>query len=141
MANWDVAYSCGHTMRLHISGPKQYFTRDRWAGGVCRGCRQAEQENVSAADDNAAHGLPALAGSPEQVHWAETLRADKMLELDRTLEQHRAPRQVRALYRAVLARQTTARWWIDQRAHSAVFAAHGQMTREERQRAHMRRTD
>lgn len=141
MANWDLAYSCGHAVRLLVGGPKQYLTRERWAGGLCRDCRQAERDkaSASAADDNAGHGLPALTGSPEQVRWAEALRADKLLDLNRTLEQHGARREVRALYQAVLGRQTRAPWWIDQRTHSAVYAAHGQMTREERRQAHLRR--
>ncbi|MEX0746179.1 MAG: hypothetical protein WD118_11305 [Phycisphaeraceae bacterium] len=47
-------------------------------GNVCDAClvRQREEENAKAAAANAEAGLPDLKGTPKQVAWAETIRAE-----------------------------------------------------------------
>jgi hypothetical protein len=65
---------------------------------ACINCRLA-----SASADAAAAGLPALVGSPKQIVWASGIR-------------ERALRLADPEVAAKIAAESSARWWIDNRA-------------------------
>ncbi|WP_280212197.1 hypothetical protein [Nocardia cyriacigeorgica] len=69
--------------------------------------------NVAAAR---AAGWPELTGSPAQIGWAETIRADKMREFEAAHTQTSAPDL--ALFREAMLREIDAGVWLDARAQS-----------------------
>ena len=138
MAKYTVDHTCGHTVTHQLYGPGK--DRDRklaWLETVsCPDCRrtivEAEREalNGAAAQSNQEAGLPELTGTPKQVAWAESIRA----ELLKTAEAYAATCQaapgngdealrVRLLGYvrdglAELRSHAEAAWWIDQRFSS-----------------------
>lgn len=70
--------------------------------------------------------LPPLAGSPKQIAWAEDIRAQALVEIDKFragMAAHVAQHPETAVEEAannaaldqVIAAHTDARWWIDHR--------------------------
>lgn len=81
-----------------------------WAeknGMICDTCKakQRDKENRLSAEQNAEDGLPELKGSEKQIAWAETIRAEKLAQIEGDS--------------SMLAKQTSASWWIEHRNHSA----------------------
>ena len=138
MAKYTITRSCGHDETHNIGGPvKLRDSKATWLeSGICRECWAKEQAearraaNVIASDANKANGLPALSGSPKQVDWAETIRAEKLAEIDthyaKMLSQWAAmdltPAQAEQIERgkhmfmaglATLKGESSAAWWID----------------------------
>lgn len=157
MAQYEIAYSCGHNLTKQLYGPNKerqsYLTwaKDR---GLCPACKAAKAaadhaaENAAAAETNAAVGLPALVGSPKQIAWAETIRAEALAKPVPTPppeakiaeqaaakgitvdEMRRRIDLVAAAVneaRAELEGQASAKWWIDHR-DTARFAVHRAFT-------------
>ncbi|WP_280484451.1 hypothetical protein [Nocardia cyriacigeorgica] len=72
-------------------------------------------DEINAANAAAARsaGWPALTGSTAQIGWAETVRADKMRELEAAHTQ--TPAEDLALFREAMLRETDAGYWLDAR--------------------------
>jgi hypothetical protein len=97
---------------------------------MCDACKEAEREqkNAAAAKRNAERGLPDLEGSEKQIGWAESIRDEKIQDLDELEEELRgmAPdeedrRVVKGLLLEELSKvrsETDAGWWIDHRDRS-----------------------
>ena len=103
---------------------------EAWAArniDICDDCA-----NADLAARNADAGLPALTGSPKQIAWAESIRADRLDKVRQSLD--KAMDSVvrvlsgydgasiiadhKALYAEVtahIAAKADARWWIDHR--------------------------
>ncbi|MFJ1455210.1 hypothetical protein [Nocardia sp. N2S4-5] len=62
-----------------------------------------------------AAGWPELTGTPPQIGWANTIRAEKMRDYEAAAPSMSAADQVR--FREVMLRQTKAGAWIDNRSH------------------------
>ncbi|MFI6313242.1 hypothetical protein ACIBEK_24340 [Nocardia fusca] len=73
----------------------------------------SEHDAVNTANATAARaaGWPELTGSPKQIDWATTVRADKIREMEAS-----TPPGV-DWYREVMLRETSAGVWIDSRNH------------------------
>jgi hypothetical protein len=75
-----VEHACGHPAEHELTGRRdqQVFEAKRRAGGPCPICYAAEvaSENALNAAYAAEQQLPELAGTPKQVAWAVTIRAD-----------------------------------------------------------------
>ena len=155
MAQYSIEHVCGHTRTAHIIGPgSRRESRAQWlAGTLCNSCWQegrdrgrAEQSERDAAANRVA-GLPALAGSPKQVDWAETIRAEQLGMLDRErdvltrrlgLGTHGAAEsesdgalEAVETARAALSEIAESRWFIDHKTWGvgalARLAARGQL--------------
>ncbi|WP_070017076.1 hypothetical protein [Streptomyces nanshensis] len=140
MAQQRITFACGHIKTVQLSGPaRQRESRARWlAESECLTCRNAQQdrERAEASERNAAAnraaGLPELEGSPKQVAWAETIRAEMLDEMARQktrftelledeVSRRRADvrknqeQQLRCIETvlAALREIATARWFID----------------------------
>ena len=120
MAKQSVTHSCGHEQTYQMYGPhKDRNRKAAWlAGGPCDACIAAKRaaEAAKAADAAKADGLPALAGSPKQIVWAETIRRGKLAEI--AAKAHECPESSRAAFAAALAALraiNAASWWIDHR--------------------------
>jgi DNA invertase Pin-like site-specific DNA recombinase len=63
--------------------------------------------------------MPQLAGSPKQIAWADKIRAglDAVLDANLARYDNDIADGFRQVLHAVAARQTTARWWIDNREY------------------------
>ena len=79
MAKYDVTYACGHIAEIQLYGPGKERTRrmDWMRTQECPACKAS-----AAAAVNAAAGLPELMGTPKQVAWAESIRAEKVALLE-----------------------------------------------------------
>lgn len=113
-------------------------------GHICDVCtaRRRAEESATAAEKSAQAGLPALTGTPKQIAWAETLRRELLDRIERVLPHLTTtgtPDELKGDYLAgltlgtlrelreeegeeavtatlaVLRRQASASWWIDQR--------------------------
>lgn len=81
--------------------------------GGCTIESMSEHDAVNTANATSARaaGWPELTGSPKQIDWATTVRADKIREMEAG-----APAEV-DWYREVMLRETSAGTWIDSRNH------------------------
>ena len=149
MAWTTINYSCGHVGQVQMYG--KHSERDRKAAwmeknALCDVCaaKARDAQNQRAAQTNAEAGLPSLSGTPKQIAWAETLRAQAYraltadgtaMELLRVFTRHAqrldvtpemfkatsyAPRDaamtlMRSLVSKLFAAQTSASYWIDAR--------------------------
>lgn len=157
MAWHTITRTCGHDERIQIYGTNSHGERDRkaeWeATRECRPChdariaaeRQEASEQATAAATEA--GLPALTGSDRQVAWAETLRADRLRQIDTMIatetdrlaridaegrpadliDRQRQGLDIIARLRDLAVSKTDAKWWIDYRSQriGALARLHG----------------
>lgn len=86
MAKYTITHVCGHTSTADLWGTvaTRQSRADKLGEKPCPAClaaaRQAEHaaQSTKAAQEAQAAGLPALTGSPKQIAWAETLRAEAL---------------------------------------------------------------
>jgi len=75
--------------------------------------------------------LPALTGSPKQITWAESIRANILPTLVRDLDQATEVARPKAeLALRFAQRQTASAWWIDHRAWADLDRVSPMVTRE-----------
>ena len=125
MAKTSFTYACGCAGETQQRNRREADRRAEWLSHQqCPECRR-KAENEAAAAANAAAGLPALAGTPKQVAWAESIRARILAVYDETAARLRGQLDflspaaageigdALALLRAEMAARTHARDWID----------------------------
>lgn len=138
MAKYTVKHSCGHAQTHQLYG--RHAERERkleWLETtLCSDCFVTERdaqhaaESATAAELNAAAGLPSLTGSEKQIAWAESIRSKFLTELDGLVAKlSPAPelsevaageiRDAIVLLANEPRQQSEARWWIDNRNRSA----------------------
>ena len=115
-----ITYRCGHTQTETLYGGRYDAQRARKAQMLCPTCYHAAQAQQAAA---ATASLPALVGSEKQVGWATQLRATVMAWLaGEAAPPETHPPGPGAPWEAITgarAAETSAAWWIDQRAKTA----------------------
>lgn len=107
MAKYTIKHICGHTQVHQIYGTNSHGERDNkqaWlATQICYDCYKAQQQaerdakNTESAKANAEANLPTLTGTPKQIAWAETIRAEKIKKLNEILAKIEAFKAKRAL--------------------------------------------
>lgn len=126
---WTIITAiCGHTYREQQYGPHRgRESRTAWLEGRdCPDCyterKKAEHAAASAiaAENNKAADLPALTGSPKQIAWAETIRAEKIAQLNALAARLAGGSNEGkvAMARTIIAdriARTSAKYWIDNR--------------------------
>ena len=121
MAKYNVTSSCGHTEEHQLTGPgKQREWRiAQLERGVCAECYKAERlknEKAQVARINEVYpDLPALTGTPNQIEWAERIRAKAIPALMEVVGKRVAIPEFVDFGRKIMAR-TDAEYWIDRRA-------------------------
>jgi len=120
----EVNYRCGHVESKQMYGPQTRREEEvlRLGERLCPECFAAERAEAAgrAALTNGDAGLPALAGTPKQVAWAECIRAELVQVVRACLNSAPARADVDSgaclgkLCEAVI-RETEAAWWIDSR--------------------------
>lgn len=94
MAKYQVTFTCGHTETIQLFGKTS--ERERWIewaeqNKVCPECYEKQKKEArqvatwAAAKEADENGLPTLSGSDKQIKWAETIRAEKLAEIDRLI--------------------------------------------------------
>ncbi len=140
---------CKEEYRVQMYGPikQREWKIENW-NGICDECREKNRQAKNEADAlrNKDAGLPDLTGSEKQIAWAETIRADKITEIEEQfqkweelrqsrperLEKHLnkyfpncdpTPTRMEAAFR-LIQRQKESRFWIDNRFDGAVELLH-----------------
>lgn len=140
MGQHHITYACGHDQTVQLYGnARDRESRAQWLAGTdCGDCFKAQrdqeraEENQQNAEANKAAGLPELDGSPKQVEWAETIRAQMLGDLARERtrltglrvdEERQRERKKRldaiVTAHAALAEVASAKWFIDHRHQGA----------------------
>jgi hypothetical protein len=126
-----IEHTCGHPAEHDLNGSPgfQAWEAKRRAAGPCPICYRAEvdSENALNAAFAAEQALPDLAGTPRQVAWAVSIRADFLGQLPHLLAGLRkavagqggaelpGPDEALAVIRESTCRETSAPWWIRNR--------------------------
>ncbi|WP_305043864.1 hypothetical protein [Geoalkalibacter sp.] len=89
MAKYQVECpACNATSTVRLYGPSRdrQYKLEKW-DWTCDTCkeRQRQDENTRAASANSEAGLPALTGTEKQIGWAETIRAERIGEIDQAV--------------------------------------------------------
>ena len=133
MAKYNVTYTCGHTGRIELFG--KYSDRENrinWLenNSVCQDCYRAAKEAERAAEAKIAaeknKGLPQLIGTPKQIAWAETIRAEilKDAKMYRANAEAATDPETKIRAEAILnvingyEAHVSASWWINHRRDS-----------------------
>lgn len=125
---YTITHACGHTQDRQIYGTDtrgQRGDKARWLESQpCSDCsrvqreRERAEESERAAAHAAAEDWPELSGTPRQVAWAQTLRADAVAACDQRADRAGPPAADelrRAWRRMMVSRYTDASWWIEHR--------------------------
>jgi hypothetical protein len=127
----EFSDNCEGTFRVQLYGShdKREWKLENY-DWTCNACKEAEREqkNAAAAGRNAERGLPDLEGSKKQIGWAESIRGDKIEDLDELEEELRCmdpDEEDRRVVKGLLLEEvetaraeTDAGWWIDRRDRS-----------------------
>ena len=117
MAHFTIMHTCGHSEEVNLIGSHEYreWRIRRFKEEDCFDCRkQAERE--AAKQVAAAYELPPLHGSEKQIEWAETLRVQKLQEMEIDLIHDRdASDPAMMLAIDILMQETSAHQWIEWR--------------------------
>ena len=129
MAKYTVTHPCGHASDITLYGKgAERERRLRWlAAQPCRDCLIAEElrrAETKAEKDQ----LPELVGSEKQIAWAERIRYETLLVIERSIPHDQLDDEaliperlafepgetvtVRAIVERI-RRQSDCRWWID----------------------------
>lgn len=114
---------------MNIRGPQKSraYRASQEEGKLCYECYQAKQaaeraeKNAASASANQEAGLPALTGSAKQIPWADSIRAEKIAEIDAIEFSPKASAANLAKGAAAIAEiksMIPAGWWIDNRSNS-----------------------
>jgi len=134
MAKYDVTFSCGHTEVIQLFGPMdERERRIEWLEehGLCSECyeekkkKEYEKKVQKAQQEAEEWGLPELSGTEKQVAWAVTIRQEAISKF-KQLQEHikddfnaeimgvlSAREFALMLFERILARETSAKWWIE----------------------------
>ncbi len=126
--------NCGNQITIFGGNRKDTDRKASWAeseGFICEDCKenQRQEGNDKAAQANASAGLLELTGSEKQIAWAETIRAEKLSNIEKAANKEFSPLEAEAYYgddqsmaaaqqshaTRQLKQQTSASWWIDNR--------------------------
>jgi len=124
MASYKVNHTCGHVVSHNLVGPHRY-RESRLAyleRGECFDC--FKQHSTEVAKEQAEElELPQLVGTEKQVAWAETLRIEKLNDIDTTVERLKQSKEYAQILVAVeeISNETSAKKWIDWRYDAAKY--------------------
>ena len=119
MAQYDITYKCGHTIRKQLIGKiNDRMSYIEWCkDNLCPEC--VKKHSIEKADKVAKEmGLPELAGSEKQIAWAKTIRNNAIETINYLLCKKIADDKKELFMGIVdkyLFQQTSAKWWIDNR--------------------------
>lgn len=123
MGKRDIEHACGHvqTHYLYKRMTERQRKEDWLKTTLCTDCYRDEQRKEALAQV-ADLDLPTLTGSEKQIRWADTLRAGRVIEtrkyVDETLTSKYKVRDrdlTVAMLVGLLTASSASKWWIDNR--------------------------
>jgi hypothetical protein len=130
----SITHLCGHKQVHVITGPawKKEREQERLAARVCTNCWAEERaQELEALFDLTQ--WPELEGTPAQVLWARSIRAEVLLKFQTeaaVLDRERrevslkpASDRYMAIVAAALFKELRAKWWIDEHEAPGFFRA------------------
>lgn len=131
---YEVKFSCGHTETVELFGKSsdrerkiEYYENC----GVCSECYKARKAREA---EQANEGLPVLEGTPKQIDFAKSIRANVIKEMEReiTAARNATPEMLKAVKEKIalnpngfdekrlslalaIDTETSAKWWIENR--------------------------
>jgi len=127
MAKHTITHTCGHQIVHNLSGKSGFrqWKKNQLESEICAECWKAARAEVAAAK-TADAGLVELGGTEKQIAWANTIRLEKLAEIDKMVAEIKAvpasatekgQRNMAKLDEVVAAirGKESARWWIDAR--------------------------
>ena len=136
MAWYDINYACRHSGREQIYGKYSYreWLIAKKSEEICPECweevleKKHKEEAEKARKLAQEYGLPSLEGTEKQVHWAETIRRQKIDEIQTAIDgieeiddnHKKAKLELTELFQRVMAKSSAA-WWIDNRSGGAKY--------------------
>lgn len=133
---------CGHEVTVEVGGYSEEYRQDRANDEIsermCPECyKKMIEEKRKAAEKEAGNmGLPELEGSPKQINWALSIRADAIKELtpvmdyaQELLEENPKNEVAKKFFYAAqdLIQMTSASDWIDSRNNSFIRMVRNQI--------------
>ena len=133
---------CGHEVSVEVGGYSEEYRQDRANDEIsermCPECyKKMIEEKRKAAEEEAGNmGLPELEGSPKQINWALSIRADAIKELtpvmdyaQELLEENPKNEVAKKYFYAAqdLIQMTSASDWIDSRNGSFIRMVRNQI--------------
>jgi hypothetical protein len=120
MAKYTITHSCGHQSTFELFGPSKQreWRLQQEEQRLCYDCYQKERAKQTAelAEKNREIGLPPLKGTEKQVQWAECIRAEAVVNMERhepILSERDKAKFRKAL--DIIYSKDSAAWWIDNR--------------------------
>lgn len=115
---YTIHYSCGHVGEVNLIGPSRLRQNriDHLERGKCFECYKSQSTAV-AREQAQELELPVLVGTEKQVAWAETLRLQKLHEIEDCVEKLEDSPNYRLLLLVVehISNETSAKQWIEWR--------------------------
>jgi hypothetical protein len=132
LTKYNIEYACGHDGKISLFGPSRDRERkldwyqntalcpECWEEKLIQDRIEATEKAIAAAKEE---GLPILKGSEKQTAWAEVIRAEKLGQLNKSLEglpdsdNKRFPGMRESILRMVdrIHLINSAHWWIEER--------------------------
>lgn len=130
MAKYQIEHTCGHIVTHNLTGKGSYrdWKKSQLESEICSDCWKANAAEAAAAK-TAEVGLVPLSGTEKQVAWANSIRLEKLAEIDKTVAEIKAvpasatekgQRNMGKLDGVVgaIRSKESASWWIDARYES-----------------------
>lgn len=120
MAKYTITHSCGHQSTFELFGPSKQrkWRLQQEKQKLCYDCYQKERAKQAAelAEKNREMGLPPLKGTEKQVQWAECIRAEAVVNMERhePILSERDKAKFRQALDIIYSKDSAA-WWIDNR--------------------------
>lgn len=110
MAKWTDTHKCGHEGTIQVFGKheQRVYKAKLFFEDDCEACKlERIKKEIEGLD---------LTGSPKQIKWAESIRAEKIATAKEWIAKAQGEyKQIFANYIADNLSSTSAKWWIDNR--------------------------
>lgn len=126
MSKYCITFSCGHEGTVNIIGKQSYreWRLKRYCEyGICEECRKKaiDEKNARMLAEAKEMGLPSLIGSDKQIPWAITIRQGFIESIETyAFKNDECKVEYADTFQKILEKETSARFWIDNRDKSIV---------------------
>jgi DNA-directed RNA polymerase subunit RPC12/RpoP len=110
--------TCGKEFVIRANKRNTEIARnfEQWAVANITECDECRHKRETAAAAAATAYMPELTGSPKQISWAISIRADFVHQIEHSTD---LDETWKAAFDVIAAHKTEAKWWIEHRGMSA----------------------